>query len=138
EARAAIHRLLKPDCDEAARGVELPDEIPDPALELLCRTFELSTFERRILLICAGVEWDSRFASLCASAQGDSRRTSPTFSLALAAFDDAHWSALSPGHPLRYWRLVRVGAAESITTAALRIDERILHYLAGVNCIDEE
>jgi hypothetical protein len=139
EVRAAVHRLLNPHAgDEHGPVPELPGDVENPALETLCNTFELSSFERRVLLMCAGVEWDSRFAALCASAQGDAHRATPTFSLALAAFDDAHWSALSPSHALRYWRLIRTGAGDSVTTAPLRIDERILHYLAGIVCIDEE
>ena len=50
----------------------------------------------------------------------------------------AHWSALAPGGPLRKWRLIEVGhASGALATAPLRIDERILHYLAGVPGTDE-
>lgn len=114
-----------------------PDEVvPAPALETLCNVFGLSSFERRILLLCAGVELDGSFASLCAAAHGDSRAY-PDFSLALAAFPDAHWSALAPTAPLRYWRLIEVADNGALTTSPLRIDERILHYLAGVSHTDE-
>jgi hypothetical protein len=102
---------------------------PPPALETLCTTFGLTTFERNVLLLCAGVELDSQLASLCASR--------PTFSMALAVFPEAHWSALSPSRPLRYWRLLEVTAGDALTTSGLRIDERILHYLTGVRSIDE-
>jgi hypothetical protein len=108
-----------------------------PALDTLCATFGLTSFERKILLMCAGVELDSRFASLYVNANKEVRSTLPTFSLALAAFDDAHWSALLPGHSLRFWRLVEVMPGDTLTTSPLRIDERILHYLAGVHLIDE-
>ena len=114
-----------------------PDEAaPAPALETLCNVFGLSSFERHILLLCAGVELDGSFASLCAAAHGDSRLY-PDFSLALAAFPDAHWSALAPTAPLRYWRLIEVADKGMLTTSPLRIDERILHYLAGVSHTDE-
>jgi hypothetical protein len=110
---------------------------PTPALETLCAAFALSRFERDLILLCAGIELDSAFAVLCAAAQGDSSRTYPTFSLALAALPDAHWSALSPEGPLRRWRLIEVGAGAALTVAPLRIDERVLHYLAGVPHLDE-
>src|SRR6266568_2562414 len=55
-----------------------------PALETLSKTFGLSPFERAILLLCAGMELDASFASLCATAHGDPGHTYPTFSLALA------------------------------------------------------
>jgi hypothetical protein len=102
---------------------------PPPALETLCATFGLTAFERNILLMCAGVELDSKLANLCAAR--------PTFSLALAVFEEAHWSALLPSRPLRYWRLLDVMSGEALTTSPLRIDERILHYLAGVQTVDE-
>src|SRR5438067_231625 len=62
-----------------------PDDEEVPALEALCRTFGLSSFERDTLLLCAGVELETAFAPLCAAAQGDPARPYPTFSLALAA-----------------------------------------------------
>ena len=114
----------------------LPEDLP-PALDALCAAFGLSGFERSVLLLCAGIEFDSAFASVCAAAQGDPSRNYPTFSLALAAFPDAHWTALTPDAPLRRWRLIEVGAGPSLTAAPLRIDERVLHYLAGVTQLDE-
>jgi hypothetical protein len=112
--------------------------MPAPAaLETLCKMFSLSAFERDLLLLCAGVELDSGFASLCADAQGDPARTFPTFSLALASLPGAHWSAITPAGSLRRWRLIEVGSGSVLTVSQLRIDERILHYLAGVQHIDD-
>jgi AAA+ superfamily predicted ATPase len=112
--------------------------LPEPsALDSLCSAFALSAFERDVLLMCAGIELDAGFAPLCAAAQGDVRRTYPTFSLALAALPEAHWSALTPVAALRRWRLIEVGAGNSVTTSPLHIDERILHYLTGKSYLDE-
>lgn len=117
---------------------EAADRLPTPsALETLCRTFGLSPFERDILLLCAGMELDSKFAFLTAALSGESSRGVPTFSLALSALPDPHWSALSPTAPLRYWRLIEVREGTALTLSPLRIDERILHYLAGVQHPDE-
>ena len=119
--------------------------VPDPsplagerpaAIDVLSVSFNLSRFEREILLLCAGIELDSTFGPLCAAAQPDSGRSYPTFSLALAALRDAHWSALTPDGPLRRWRLIEVGTGPSQTAAPLRIDERVLHYLAGFPQLD--
>ena len=112
--------------------------LPAPsALESLCAAFRLSPFERDILLLCAGGALDAKFAAAVATAQGDPRRSQPTFGLALAALPEAHWSALAPDAPLRYWRLIELGDGDGLTTAPLRIDERILHGLAGVPHLDE-
>lgn len=102
-----------------------------PAIESLCQTFGLSPFERDLLLLCAGVELDANVLALCAAAQGNSQQPYPTFGLALAALPDAHWSALTPIAPLRHWRLIEIGAGHALTHSPLRIDERVLHYLAG-------
>ncbi len=107
------------------------------ALDRLCSTFGLSAFERDVLLLCAGMELTSDFATLCAAAQGEASRPYPTFSLALAALAEAHWSALAPSAPLRHWRLIELGAGSSLSLSSLRIDERVLHYLAGVPHLDE-
>ncbi|MBX3330917.1 MAG: ATP-binding protein [Nitrospira sp.] len=107
------------------------------ALDALCVSFGLSAFERDVLLLAAGMELDAGFASACAAAQGDPRRASPTFSLALAALAQSHWSALIPTAPLRRWRLVEIGQGETLLTSPLRIDERILHYLTGLSYVDE-
>jgi ATPase family associated with various cellular activities (AAA)/Winged helix domain, variant len=112
--------------------------LPAPAaLDAVCASFGLSSFERDVLLLCAGVELDGDFAELCAVAQGDPRRTYPTFGLALAALPAAHWSALSPEGPLRRWRLVESAPGEGLTTGRLEIDERVLHHLAGISTVDE-
>lgn len=107
------------------------------ALETLCSLFGLTAFERDLLLLCAGLELDSAFPSLCATAQGDPRRNYATFSLALAALPNAHWSALLPEAPLRRWRLIEVGSGDIMALSPLRIDERILHYLTGLNYLDD-
>jgi hypothetical protein len=140
QVRVAIERFVR-----GAGETSPPDAIEEtsepmpapPALETLCSAFEMSDFERKILLMCAGAEMDSRFAELYASSLQGSHALQPNFSLALAAFGDAHWSALSPGRPLRYWHLVEVRPADALTTSPLRIDERVLHYLVGVQALDE-
>ena len=118
---------------QGAAPVPGPEAEGSP-LDLLCRTFGLSAFERDILLLCAGVELDAECASRVARIQQGGPATP---SLALAALPDAHWSALLPTGPLRYWRLIELGAATSLVGAPLRIDERILHYLVGLQFIDE-
>ncbi len=107
------------------------------ALDMLTSLFQLSTFERDVLLLCAGVELDSRFGPLLAALHGDPARNWPTFSLALAVLPGAHWSALAPSAPLRRWRLVELGAGNATTHRPLRIDERILHFLTGITELDE-
>ncbi len=119
----------------------LRDTSPAPAFETLTTLFGLSSFESAILLLCAGAELDSSFGAACAAAHGNPLQGYPTFGLALSTLPEAHWSALAPDAPLRYWRLLEFAPGGSpgapITTRPLRIDERILHYLTGISQLDE-
>ena len=102
-----------------------------PAIEMVCSFFGLSPFERDVLLACAGMELDSRFAELIPVSGG------VTFSMLLASLPNAHWSAITPAAPLRYWRFIELGSGPSLTQSPLRIDERILHYLTGTGYVDD-
>jgi hypothetical protein len=112
-----------------------------PALETICSLFNLSTFERAVLLVCAGLELDASFAKAWVRTQAGSQNGEVTFGKALSTLQEPHWSALGPHAPLRFWRLIEFvdnGVPSApLTTRALRIDERILHYLAGVPGLDE-
>ena len=127
-----VRALLQRQPFEAASGDETTF-----ALDAVTRVFNLTSFERKVLLLCAGVELDSKFAALCAEAQGDPAAGYPTFSLALGAFPDAHWSAVTPGGALRRWRLVDVADSHIVTRSRLSIDERVLHFLTGIDAFDE-
>jgi hypothetical protein len=114
-------------------------EMPGPpAIDTVAEAFGLSPFERAVLLLCAGVEMDGKLAATCAAlaAVGGNAGAAVTFGLALAALEAPHWSALVPSGALRRWKLIELDPAAPVTRAALRIDERILHALAGVSAID--
>jgi hypothetical protein len=126
------------DTDRAAKAVAKAKAVmkTPPAIDHLAELFSLSEFERELLLLCAGVEMDSNLAAECAQAQGTRQRAYVTFGLAMATLPKPHWSALTPSRPLRPFRLLEVESGANLTTAPLRIDERILHYLAGINLLD--
>ncbi len=142
-ALAAVRARLEAHArgDRSPASPETPAEAAEAAgpwaLDTLAAAFGLSLFERDLLLVCAGVELDAAFGQLCADAQGDPIRAEPTFGLALAALRGAHWSALTPAAPLRYWRLVELGPGPGLTRSPLRIDERVLHHLVGLDHLDE-
>ena len=135
-----LRRRLLPG-DKVAHG-EIDEELirepidPPPAIDRLASLFGLTPFERSILLLCAGVEMDSKLSAYCAENLGREYRGAITFALALAILPDPHWSALVPTSPLRRYHLVEVDPDRGLTSTPLRIDERILHYLAGVNVLD--
>jgi AAA+ superfamily predicted ATPase len=103
-----------------------------PAIEKLVQQLGLSTFEKDLLLWCAALELNTDFAALTSAIQQNLTLVLPTFSTALAVLPNAHWSAISPQNPLRYWQLIEVNSTPLITKSSLKISEHILHYLAGV------
>ena len=112
--------------------------MPAPStVDVLCNLFGLSPFERELLLLCAGMELDAAFPRTLRCGPNDPQQAHPTFGLALAALPDSHWSGISPDAPLRYWRLLEISTGSNLIASPLRIDERTLHFLAGVNHLDE-
>ncbi|MFE6688657.1 AAA family ATPase [Streptomyces sp. NPDC057743] len=112
-------------------------DAPSPrTLDALADCFGLTPFEREVVLLAAAAELDPTTGARCAAACGDPARPHPTFSLALAALDAPHWSALTPVAPLRRWRLIELADETRLTTSRLRLDERVLHFLAGAPYLD--
>jgi len=132
---AASRAGQAPPDEPEASGMDKSPEVS--ALAVLVETLGLSPFERDVLLLCAGAELGNGFERRYADAAGDSRRDYPTFGLAMAALERPHWSALSPAAPLRFWRLIELESGGPVTSSPLRIDEWVLHYLAGVSYLDE-
>ena len=119
-------------CDSSS---EKTDHEP---LNHLTEFFRLSGFERDLLLLCAGVEIDPRFAEALATLPPHlAQQGKPTFGLALACLADPHWSGISPHSSLRCWQLLEVASGDSLLSSALRIDPRILFYLLDVPASDE-
>ncbi len=129
-AGAALRRAER---HVALARARLPDEA---ALDLVARAFGLSPFEVDILLLTAGVEIDGDIANRCATVNGTATATYATVNTALVALPDPHWSALARTGPLRHWRLVEVADHGPFTTRALGVDERVVHFLLGVNALD--
>jgi hypothetical protein len=112
---------------------------PAAALELLGDRLGLSRFERLVLMLVAATELDPSIAARCAEASGNRVATYPTLALALALLPGATWDVVSPQRPLRYWRLIELDEprAEALTATRIRIDERIVSFLKGLNVMDE-
>ncbi|MGP0053782.1 MAG: hypothetical protein ACLPZR_33770 [Solirubrobacteraceae bacterium] len=110
---------------QPAADSPLPRDESWHPLEHLRALFGLSSFEQDLLALCAGAVLDHRFDA-----------TPPSFASALSALDNAHWSAITPSGPLRYWRLIELGPG-GLLDARLSLDERVLQFLLGVPAIDE-
>jgi len=112
---------------------------PPPALPLLAQRLGLSDFEADTLLLCAACELDPDIGRLISAVQGPGSPPHPSFALALRLFDEPSWDALSPHRPLRFAHLLDINqpGATPLTAAALRADERIVHFIKGLNDLDE-
>jgi hypothetical protein len=131
EELARLGRLLRREPDEETSATD-----SSSALDALSTLFGLTSFERRIVLLCAGMELDGDFANSCAAAPGSGGNPWPSFGLALAAFPDAHWDALANNAPLRRWRIIEICGDGPLAHSRLRVDERILFFLTGVWQLD--
>jgi hypothetical protein len=140
----SIRQRLSSEKGDATKAAELDGiaadlrcQMQEPAaIDTLSELFGLTSFERSVLLLCAGVEMDSQLADACAQAQGHPQRTYVSFGLAMSLLDDPHWDAISQSRPLRRFRMIEPHVGSTLTSAPLRLDERILHYLAGENALD--
>jgi hypothetical protein len=133
---AGVRRLLTGDAGAGDNGASETPAATAPMLDFLCGQLQLSGFERSLILLCAGMDLEGDWPQLCATARGDAGGDYPSFGLALSVLPGAHWSALSPQAPLRYWQLLQVGDPSRLTTARLFLDERILFLLLGVGALD--
>jgi AAA+ superfamily predicted ATPase len=115
---------------ELWRSMETP-----PAFVSFAKAFGLTAFEQAVLLLAAAPEFDAGFNDLCAQVQNDPLKNYPTFNLAMTVLSEPHWGAIMPGSALRLWRLLEVNGP-TLTSGALRIDERVLHALVGLNGLD--
>lgn len=118
---ARVHATLSGEAAETASWTG-PDE---PAIVVLAKLFDLSSFERDIILMCAGASLDPESA------------IRPTFARALATLRDDHLDASAPRRPLRWYRLVTLGSGETVLQAPLALDERVLYFLLGIDSTDE-
>jgi hypothetical protein len=90
-------------------------------------------------MLAAATELDPTIAARCAEANGNPLAVYPTLALALAVLPGATWDVVSPQRPLRYWRLIELDEprAGALTATRIRIDERIVSFLKGLNVMDE-
>ena len=105
---------------DAPAGLEAP-------IDRLARTFALDPAAMAALLLAAA-------GALRPDAPGD---RAVTVGLVHRAAGEAAWAALCPQAPLRRWRMIELDGRGALPGQALRIDERVLHHLAGIDYCDE-
>lgn len=117
---------------------EILEKIPSkPNLEILVEKFKLSEFEKKMLLVCAGIELNSNYSAFISKLQGNATSVFPSFNLLLAGLELSHWDAISPASPLRKWNLIHLNSGSLLANQPIKIDEGILHYLTGISFLEE-
>jgi hypothetical protein len=119
------------------QGLRLPE---------LCRRFDLTAFERDVLLVCLLPELDERYRRLIGYLQDDASRNQPTVELVLNLLPAQLYApdgyaggerraAFAPqGRLSRHHLLVMGGEArgdEALSMRSLRLDDRVARYLLG-------
>ncbi|GLS27378.1 ATP-binding protein [Marinibactrum halimedae] len=104
-------------------------------LNRLCTLFELSQFDRQLLLLCIGAELDPEISSLCEQLIGQSL---PNLALALRCFS-GHCAALSHEQPLVYFKLLEINSSHySLLQRSLSLSQWTLFYITGEPVIDQQ
>jgi SpoVK/Ycf46/Vps4 family AAA+-type ATPase len=119
ELAPALQNLLA-----RVNGEARNDFVAPAALTHLAGLFHLTRFESQLLLLAAAPEFDTSFPQ-------------QTLASGMSILDDTHWSAVAPGSPLRYWRLIEVGDGSGLMAGPLTADQRIVYFLAGLEVPEE-
>ncbi len=107
----------------------LPQLPSHPTLAKLCTVFNLSPFDRYILLLCVAIELEPYARILCAEIHGNERLAYATPFVAYKTFPDATWSAFNPDSPLIEWQLIELKTEQVFTQSLIKINPGILLYL---------
>jgi SpoVK/Ycf46/Vps4 family AAA+-type ATPase len=129
----------------SAKRREMEESGTPPAIDILAARFGLTAFERGLVLLCLAPELDPAFERLYAYVQDDAtrRHLTPYLALTLLASGESWVSeraSMLPGATLRRWRLISVeppNAGGTLSGCMLRIDERMVDYLLGINRLDQ-
>ena len=118
-----------------------------PALIELGLSTGLTAFERWVLVLCLAPELDPAYERLYAYLHNDLNRRYPSLHHADALFGQEDnrgrttQESFFPGEPLRRYCLVEIEtqAGQVLPTAScpLRLPERVVHFLLGVNRLDD-
>jgi hypothetical protein len=114
------------------------------SLDALVRLFDLTPFERDVVLLCLAPSLDTSFERIYGYLHDDATRNYATPSLALSLLlgpgDDAGaaWHSFQAHSSLRHFNLVVTGEETNLAALPLRLPERIAAYLQGFNRLDSE
>ena len=117
-----------------------------PPVDVLATRFDLTAFERETMLLCLAPEIDPSFERLYGYVQDDATRRFATPHLALSLFAGSQFQSSERASflaeaPLRRWRLVSLipaNSAGSGIASPMRLDDRVVDYLSGINHLEDK
>ena len=115
-----------------------------PALDLLAAMFELTRFEREVVVLCLAAEVDASFPRLYAYLQDDAARpyATPQLAVELLTTNDEErrsaWLSLESSGRLRQFRLIAMPGGGALGVQPMRLAPRLLPFLLGVRRLDEQ
>jgi len=109
-----------------------------PNLDLLIRRYQLSDFERDLVLLAAGCELSGAFRKHISECLGNSDAGYFTLQDALSILPDTHWDAIGPNGTLRKNNLIRLKEGEPLLNRKFTLDENILQFLTGFSTFGEQ
>lgn len=128
-----------PVIDELAQAfAQLPEDEPDliQRYETIRQAFDLNIYELKVLLLCLARECFPSSATLFATYHGSTEHNQPSFRFCQELLTGTDLAASAPTSPLRLWRLIEVDKQKTLAESSLRLDERILHFLYGIDTFD--
>ncbi len=110
----------------------LIDKISTYNLDLLCKNFQLSSFERDVVLLCFGAEIYSHWLSLCGTVLENLGREYVTFRLALTVLENSEPKVLSSTANLERWGLIQIFDSPNFTYSQITIDKQVFQKIIGL------
>ncbi|MCZ7357500.1 MAG: AAA family ATPase [Candidatus Methanoperedens sp.] len=136
--RAAAFEINKRKIESINNGKEL-------RLHILTEIFHLKPFEVDAILICLASELDLRYEKLYSYMQNDVTRKRPTVDLVIKLLCSSieekfrareYFSTTAPLIKNRLVYLIGDGQEISLLSKSIKMDERIISFLMGTDCID--
>jgi hypothetical protein len=106
--------------------------LPLPAIERLSNDLRLSSFEKSVLILCAGMELDPEVPKLIATFDGDSNGP-PSVGFVIKILPSSDKTAFAQSSPLRHYELIDLHCKSSLALEAchITVNKHILRYLVG-------
>lgn len=108
------------------------DKISTQNLDILCKKFELSSFERDVLLLCFGVEIYSHWLPLCGDVLENLEKDYVTFKLALSILDEPDLNVLSSTTNLERLELINIEPSLNFSYSRIALDKQVFQHIIGL------